>query len=181
MSDRQNGQHNDSTWVTEQPSAYDPDRLYTGIDKGGGAFVSARIPARIEYEVRALIESRKIHKLRTMSDFVRDAVYHRLHYFSTSDSVDRTDNSLRLIDVAQAIVEEENTMISFRNAVQAISDVIVTLITTDNETRAVAVFQRILNAVAGTSDQYWRRKWLKKLEALADQYPSVLRGIQVTP
>lgn len=61
--------------------AYDPDKYYTeASDKNGrGDPVNTRIPPQIAGSIAALVQSGKIPEYRTQSDFIRDAVVHRLH------------------------------------------------------------------------------------------------------
>ena len=68
------------TWKLTD-SSYDPDKFYTeASDKSGrGDPVNARIPPQIAGTIAALVQSAKIPEYRTQSDFIRDAVVHRLH------------------------------------------------------------------------------------------------------
>lgn len=62
-------------------STYDPNHFYTeASDKSGrGDPVNARIPPQIAGTIAALVQSGKVPEYRTQSDFIRDAVVHRLH------------------------------------------------------------------------------------------------------
>lgn len=61
--------------------AYNPDKYYTeASDKSGrGDPINARIPPQIGSSIAALVQSGVVSEYRTLSDFVRDAVVHRLH------------------------------------------------------------------------------------------------------
>jgi len=60
---------------------YDPSKYYTeASDKSGrGDPANARIPPQIAGTIAALVQSAKIPEYRTQSDFIRDAIVHRLH------------------------------------------------------------------------------------------------------
>lgn len=68
-----------TTW--NPAGAYDPNKYYTeASDKNGrGDPVNTRIPPQIAGSIAALVQSGRIPEYRTQSDFVRDAVVHRLH------------------------------------------------------------------------------------------------------
>ena len=68
------------TWKLTD-SSYDPDKFYTeASDKSGrGDPVTARLPSQASGSIAALVQSAKIPEYRTQSDFIRDAVIHRLH------------------------------------------------------------------------------------------------------
>ena len=61
-------------------TVYDIDRVYCAGVRGerGGEIFSLRLASHIAYEIRALIEQRVVIEYGTASDFIRDAVYHRL-------------------------------------------------------------------------------------------------------
>jgi hypothetical protein len=67
---------------TPADSSYDPNKFYTeGSDKSGrGDPTSVRFPPQTASAIAALVQSGKIDAYRTTSEFVRDAVIHRLQY-----------------------------------------------------------------------------------------------------
>jgi len=62
--------------------SYDPNKFYTETtDKTGrGDPTTVRIPPQASASIAALVQSAKIDAYQTYSDFIRDAVIHRLHY-----------------------------------------------------------------------------------------------------
>lgn len=68
------------SWTLTSGSAYDPDKFYTeASDKTGrGEPSTVRLPAQVGGSIAALVQSAKIPEYRTQSDFIRDAVVHRL-------------------------------------------------------------------------------------------------------
>lgn len=67
-------------WVLSQ-SGYDKSKIYTRASDGNGQsqVIRAKLSPALHYEIMALIQSRAIPELRTVSDVIRDALIHRLH------------------------------------------------------------------------------------------------------
>ncbi len=83
--------------------SYDPDKFYTeASDKSGrGDPLNARVPPQIAGTIAALVQSAKIPEYRTASDFVRDAIVHRLHTIGEkvdSGEITRTVNMVALLN-----------------------------------------------------------------------------------
>jgi Arc/MetJ-type ribon-helix-helix transcriptional regulator len=96
---------------------YSVNQVYTTAGEQSES-VRARIPLPMLGEIRALIESKDIPEYRTMSDFVRDAIHHRLHWVAENfDKVqlNRVLNTQSLIDGAR---KREQQMEGERQAVQ---------------------------------------------------------------
>lgn len=88
---------------TLSDGAYDPNKFYTeASDKSGrGDPVNARIPPQIAGTIAALVQSGKIPEYRTQSDFIRDAIVHRLHDIGErvdSGEIRRTVNMVVLLN-----------------------------------------------------------------------------------
>jgi Arc/MetJ-type ribon-helix-helix transcriptional regulator len=100
--------------------AYDPEKFYTeASDKGGrGDPVNARIPPQVAGTIAALVQSGKIPQYRTQSDFIRDAVVHRLHTIGEkvdSGEIVRTVNLIALLNYeiqAERAKKDYNTLMS---------------------------------------------------------------------
>lgn len=157
------------SWQTDRSDPYSPDRFYTAGERGGGALVQSRLPARLEHEVRALIESRRFPRIRTMSDFIRDAAYHRLHYLSSASP--DTSDALRVIGAMQLLVDREFTLLTFRATVKSVTESVVAMLNEGDHAEAVKVFQDLTSAVAGMQNPHWQQKYASRLEELAEQYP----------
>jgi Arc/MetJ-type ribon-helix-helix transcriptional regulator len=96
---------------------YDVNQIYTTAGEQSES-VRARIPLPMLGEMRALIESKDIPEYRTMSDFVRDAIHHRLRWVADNFDklqLNRVLNTQSLIDGAR---KREQQMEGERLAVQ---------------------------------------------------------------
>jgi hypothetical protein len=89
-------------------SSYSPDRFYVAsADKNGHShWLKMRIPPAISGHISALVASGKIPQYRTVEDFYRDAVLHRLH------SIEEMDDEVLL----------SPAMVSMRDKYQAIAE-----------------------------------------------------------
>ncbi len=69
-------------WQTSQPQGYNPNAYYTKASdtKGHSAKITVKVPVNVAGEISAAVQSGKIDGYKTVQDFVRDAVIHRLHF-----------------------------------------------------------------------------------------------------
>lgn len=63
---------------------YSPERIYTrSVDKRGfGTTLRAKAPPEVMTEVAKIVAKEWVPEYHTTADFVRDAIIHRLHYWS---------------------------------------------------------------------------------------------------
>jgi hypothetical protein len=120
-------------WDTAQGNEpYREDRIYTrSVDQRGfGTSVRAKVPPDIAAEMSKIVAKEWVPEYRTTADFVRDAIVHRLHYWSeriTDKQLQRVVSSERraaMLEHATREVQNMQAMVlafedSFRVALQA--------------------------------------------------------------
>jgi Arc/MetJ-type ribon-helix-helix transcriptional regulator len=105
--------------------AWSEDEVYTAATdkRGHSEDLHVRVPPDVARKIEVLIEARVHPKLRTRSDFVRDAIYHRLHYWQERgiphlDTL--ADVEERARDTMMEVRRVEETVQSVREAVESL-------------------------------------------------------------
>lgn len=92
-------------WDVDDPKTYSIDKIYTeAIDKKHNAGEAVRAKVRSSHvEMMAMIVAKNwVPEYNTVQDFIRDAIYHRMHFWSERI----TDGELR------RVVTEEGTRLA---------------------------------------------------------------------
>lgn len=94
-----------SRWLTD--ADYDPTAFFTvSVDANGHNTILSRVavPPETAARIRELIENPLFPEISTQPQFIRDAIYHRLHFFSEyhPDPAIRADLRALLDEVALA-------------------------------------------------------------------------------
>lgn len=85
-------------WDTEKGQSYSADRFYTRSTNkhDHSAEGKFRLPPQIQAQIAQIVESKRYPQLRSIQDFYRDSVIHRLHYLNEQIGDDRLDKQLSL-------------------------------------------------------------------------------------
>lgn len=107
--------------VEEPDDHYQADTFYTTSTdkKGHSAQVRTSIPPEMHSQIKRLIESGDFPMYQTMGDFVRDAIFHRVHWVAKNkahlldgelDRVARRSRLYHQLDEHQAFQERMRTL-----------------------------------------------------------------------
>ena len=99
----------------ETTARYDAGRVYrrSTDDNGNKTSLTVTVPATLAARIAVVVASRQIPAYRTGADFLRDAVYHRLHWIEQMIADGGVSNEIRLeIGLAEidAVRSEMETM-----------------------------------------------------------------------
>jgi len=91
-------------WETEDPG-YSEDRFYTFAkdNQGHSTQINTRFADYIVAAIAEIVQSKEIPEYATAQDFIRDSVYHRIHWTSKN----RYRKLSRLLPVMASIQESE--------------------------------------------------------------------------
>ena len=147
-------------------SSYSLDNFYIAAQdtKGHGNTIHARVPPNIMRAVDELVQSKAFVQLRTSSDFVRDAIHHRLHYLSerNSSTVDSEVNSiLRGMRLMQAHIDKLDTLREYKKVIDSAADAINAVSDSKSEQKKL-----VDNLMSEVSDMpaYWRNRYTQEIK-----------------
>lgn len=95
-------------WETEDPTSYSEAKIYAATGgSNNSVHVTARIPQAINRSIDVMIQSGKT-KYLTKTDFIRDALYHRLHWVELNQSAIKLelDDPLSVLRVVTSRAEK---------------------------------------------------------------------------
>lgn len=110
-------------WDLDDGTGYDPSKFYTkaSTTKGDkGENWQVMVPSSVASQLTAMIQGGKIKHYATRQDFIRDAIYHRLH--DIAEMLNDTQLARKL-----GILYRTSEMLSIREDVQAADDFIDTV------------------------------------------------------
>lgn len=96
----------DSTWLTDDDDGYDVSKFYTRSEKTTRQ-VRAHLTLDAIAEIERLVQGKDVAEIRTIQDFLRDAVHHRLHWV-LKEKV-QTPESAQRLKVMQLRADAEAT------------------------------------------------------------------------
>jgi len=146
-------------------SQYDPDFIYTkSADKRGhGESVKAtRLPADDVHLMSMVVDDGKT-PYKTISDFLRDCIYHRLCYWKPKlENCDFDQTIARMRAIAETIDIEERQAL-FGETLQKLNAMLMRYQTDDAWEEALSVYKRLVADVSQMSE-YWRGKYSQMLQ-----------------
>lgn len=153
-------------WGTEpDPHEYSLERVYKAAAdrRGHSQPIQARMDTEIVGSLAELIASRLIPDYGTVSDFIRDAIYHRLHYWQEKIAQGWSPR----LSAAMALMEidaRHNTLMSHRKVIDDANTLL---------TRAVqeADLDMLGDAISFTrlAGQEFGQPWKERLDQIAAQ------------
>lgn len=153
----------DDTWTTTPP--YDPDFIYSkATDTKGHAFdLRTRVTEDIDRAVTKLVLNRDT-PYQVKADFLRDAVYHRLQYWSERLPHNDTGDVLLRVKVAHSILEQEEAAARFQEMAERL-DPIVKQFRRDNAVKhAERLYADLKRELEGITSEYWRTVFINLLD-----------------
>ena len=154
-----------SEWEPDR-SSYNPDNFYTFSQdtKGHSNAIHVRVPPNIMGAVDELVQSKIFEPLRTTSDFVRDAIHHRLHYLSerNNSTVDSDVNStLRAARLMQAHIDALDNLREYRKIIESAADAVNAVSDSKSEQKKL-----VNNLMSEVEDMpaYWKNRYMQEIK-----------------
>lgn len=112
-----------SAWDTDEEDWYDPNRFYTfSQDKfGHSAKVDVTIPKHVAGEIRGIIDSGRLPELRTVQDFLRNAVRHETYRIGKMIEEGELIEAAHTMTLADAIAHEHSVATETQKLISDIS------------------------------------------------------------
>jgi hypothetical protein len=155
-------------WATEIEdilSSYSGDRYYLkAADERGH---SAMLHARVQPWVVAAIEEVTCNKefpYRTISDFVRDAIVHRLHYVMKEFPVPEVEHNLKQLARMQRILSFAEAHLEHLKFLDRTQDLVSELMSKGDTRSAKTLLEELIKSAETVSSDEWREKYIKNLK-----------------
>jgi len=155
----------DSSWDTDLPSSYDVGRLYTqsADAKGHSDLLHVRVKPWISSKIAELIAARQLD-YKTVQEFVRDAIVHRLHYWYEEKGLDDINSILRHIFTMQDYLEEEQRRAEHEQIINEMTSVINNHLASGGRNEAKRIVADMRANASGIPNEYWRNRYLKVID-----------------
>ena len=155
----------DSSWDTDLPSSYDVNKLYTqsADPKGHSDVLHVRIKPWISSKIAELIASRQLD-YKTIQEFVRDALVHRLHYWHEQKALKDVASILCHIYTMQDYLEEEQRRAEHEQIINDMTAVINNHLASGGRDEAKRIVRDMRDNALGIPNEYWRNRYLKIIE-----------------
>ena len=152
-----------SEWDVDR-STYDMDKFYTTAKdtKGFSASMHTRIPPTIETQISRLVHSKRFEELQTPSDFVRDAIFHRLTYLSDKVNDSPLSNVLRTVRMIQERINAEQCYQDFKQIIDDAAQV-VNSYGHDGIQEAKKYVSDLISEVEDMPT-YWKNKYVREIK-----------------
>lgn len=164
-------------WGVDSPNSYSVFEFYTQAKypSSESATIHSRIPITLHGRLARIVESGRIEQYSTISDMVRDAIQHRVHFLEENEYIEPDDTIRRLRMISRRNEEQKNN----RDFVHTIEDTkaqINFFLSCGDREKALAYLQQTVNDIDGMSDEWWRSRFLK---ALAADFLDLLKQLEV--
>ena len=153
-----------NNWSTDRSGTYDSDLFYTNIGRESET-MRLRLSSAVAARIRAIVEQRRYERIKTMADFVRDAVFHRLYYLGNNSVSNDTATAdvLSRLRQAQETANEEADAAEVLRTLEAIQRMVTALANVGEFDRAREKIRQVYEDAESMADSYWRERYLREL------------------
>jgi len=171
-------------WQLEEFESYSRTRFYTKAsdNKGHREEIRVKVPPHIYDAIGRIVRSDgkgPIPEYRTMSDFVRDAIVHRLHDLWELGMVQGIEDALRQHLAMEAILEYHERESMYSSFIERSKPIISSLLgegtpaALQEAKRMVREFY--IHAMNMTDSPYWQEKYMSFLKR---NFPKIIQEIE---
>lgn len=156
----------------EDPS-HDPSKFYVYCGKESSP-VQARIPTEYMDKIAALVARREIPEYQTPADFIRDAIHHRLYWYSNHYDVPELADQINVFVGIQQSLERQRAMAARKQAIVQYREEFNEALAQRSKGACVAVVEAVdmaLDSRDAADDTYKRG-----LEALKREFAEGIKG-----
>ena len=154
-------------WGVSTPSGYNPNAYYTQASdkKGHSAKMGVKIPVTIAGEVGVVVSSDKIPEYRTVQDFIRDAIIHRLHDIQQILDDPDLERKLTMYTIHDEAMRSKQARDQYADMMESLQDQFTHLSTTGQTARLRTYLTDLIDKAEIAIPEEFRLDYIRDLSA----------------